>query len=333
MRPFEPSEDQSWTQDNRAMIISRLTGGLGNQMFQYAAGLALAEKHRTALKLDLSWFDASRAAHERYSLHCLNVIEQFATQAEVDALVGSREGPCERVAHKAAAVLRMHRLAQLLQPLVGRQHPQKTLKFYPEFFDQPDNTCLSGVFQSIRFFAPVAEELKLQFTFRYPAPPEVDEIADQIRESESVAVHFRRGDYVTKYSSTIGWLQIKYYEEALALLRARVGLLRLFVFSDDIEAVEKEFALDLPRTYVKCIRPINAHDKIRLMSLCKHNVISNSTFAWWGAWLNANPSKIVIAPDPFFRGVGSEGPDIVPESWIKMPITEEGTSGTSKGAA
>jgi Glycosyl transferase family 11 len=310
------------------MIISRLTGGLGNQMFQYAAGLALADQHRTVLKLDAGWFPINAAqpgARRRaYALHCFNVLEQFATQEEISALVGQSGGICEKLAYKAAVVFGMHRLSRTLGPSAGQLHNQESDRFYSSFFDQPDNTYLSGTFQSEKFFTPVVEQLRLQFSFRYSLSSEFAEVAREIQETESISVHFRWGDYVSdaKYREGLGVLPMSYYRDAVALLREKLGAaIKLYVFSDDIDAVEKEFVPDAPRTYVRGVRPENSHDEFRLMALCRHNVIANSTFSWWAAWLNANPSKIVIAPNPFFQGLGPEGADVVPESWAKLPVS------------
>jgi hypothetical protein len=309
------------------MIISRLTGGLGNQMFQYAAGLALAHKHRTALKLDTGWFPVNAARsgvrHYAYALHCFNVLEQFATQEEINGLVGRSGGLCEKVVYRAATILGLHRLSRLLGPSVGQLHNQESGKFYPSFLELPDHTYLSGTFQSEKFFLPVAEQLRPQFSFRYPLSSEVAGLAREIQETESISVHFRWGDYVSdaKYREGLGVLPMSYYRDAVALLRGKLGAaIKLYIFSDDIDAVEKEFRPDAPRTYVRGVRPENSHDELRLMALCRHNVIANSTFSWWAAWLNANPAKIVIAPDPFFQGLGADGADIVPESWVKLPV-------------
>jgi hypothetical protein len=309
------------------MIISRLTGGLGNQMFQYAAGLALAHKHRTALKLDTSWFpiNAVRSGVRRYAyeLHCLNVLEQFATQEEINDLVGQNGGLGEKLAYRAATILGLHRLSRVFAPNVGQLHNQESAKFYASFLDLPDNIYLSGTFQSEKFFLPVAEQLRPHFSFRYPLSSEVMALADEIQETQSISVHFRWGDYVSdpKYRQALGVLPMEYYRDAVALLRDKLGAqVKLYVFSDDIDAVEREFVPDAPRTYVRGVRAENSYDELRLMALCRHNIIANSSFSWWAAWLNRNQSKIVIAPDPFFQGLGAEGADIVPESWVKLPV-------------
>ena len=111
------------------MIISRLTGGLGNQMFQYAAGLALAHQHLTVLKLDAGWFSIFHepgGRRSRYALHCFNVQEQFATQEEIAWLLGQSGGICEKLAHRVAIALGMHRLSRVLGPNAGQLHTQQS---------------------------------------------------------------------------------------------------------------------------------------------------------------------------------------------------------------
>ena len=131
------------------MIISWLTGGLGNQMFQYAAGLALAERRRTLLKLDPSWFQerADYEAHNRYALSCLNITERFATAEEVDRLRGVQLTHTERWSVAVARALRLREYVRR-RTRIGRVYAPPTFRFQPEFFEQPDNTYLSGMFQS-----------------------------------------------------------------------------------------------------------------------------------------------------------------------------------------
>src|SRR5688572_12491279 len=180
------------------MIITWLTGGLGNQMFQYAAGLALAAQHRTVLKLDPSWYQADLpyAAHVRYGLSCFNITEQFATQEEIDRVRGVPYSRIRRWSEAGARALRL-RPPSPHPALPANWHCPPTFAYYPEFGAQPDNTYLQGMFQSEKFFAPVADLLRLHFSIRYPAPPEVEALAARIRSGPSIAVNFRRGDYVS----------------------------------------------------------------------------------------------------------------------------------------
>lgn len=304
------------------MIITSLTGGLGNQMFQYAAGLALAEHRRTVLKLDVSWFRADPAyeAHNRYALSCLNITEQFATQEEVDRVRGVTLTTTERWAAALARAARLNRYAAR-HAAPANWHQPPGFAFYPQFFDQPDPTYLNGMFQSEKFFAGTADLLRLHFSFRYPAPPAVAALAARIRSGPSAAVHFRRGDYQrnASFAREIGALDLAYYRRAVALLRERSPGATLYIFSDDIEGVAREFTPPGPHEFVRCVQPWHAYDKIRLMSLCEHIAIANSTFSWWAAWLNSSPVKLVIAPDPWFERSTHDTSDLVPAGWIRLP--------------
>jgi len=306
------------------MIITSLKGGLGNQMFQYAAGLALAEHHRTVLKLDVSWFgtDPQYEAHNRYALSCLNITEQFATTEEIEGLRGVQLTRTERWSVALARRLRLYRYANR-QVASGNLHSPPTFAFYPEFFAQPNSTYLNGMFQSERFFAPVADLLRLHFSFRYPAQPEVAALAARIRSGPSAALHFRRGDYARNpnFAREIGVLGPGYYARAVKQLRERSPDAKLYIFSDDVEAVAREFTPAGPHEFVRGVQPWHAYDKIRLMSLCDHIAIANSTFSWWAAWLNPSPTKLVLAPEPWFARSPHDTADLVPPSWVRLPVS------------
>jgi hypothetical protein len=293
-------------------------------MFQYAAGLALAERRRTVLKLDVSWFQESEAheAHNRYALSCFNITEQFATTEEVDRACGVTLTRTERWSIPVARNLRFFQYARR-HASPRRHHRAPTFAFYPEFFDLPDGTYLDGLFQSEQFFAPVAGLLRLHFSFRYPAPPEVNEVARRIQSGPSAAIHFRRGDYLRNatYASEIGALGLNYYQRALRLIRDRSPQARLFIFSDDIEGVAREFQPGGPHEYVRCVAPWHSFDKVRLMSLCDHLAVANSTFSWWAAWLNPTADKLVIAPTPWMARSPQDTSDIVPASWTSITAT------------
>ena len=222
------------------MIITRLTGGLGNQMFQYAAGLALAHTRRTVLKLDVAWFGAAAGpkAHERYALSSFNLPEQFATEEEIDRRRGVPLTRTERWSAALARALHFYQYARRLERR-GHVHYDGVSPFNPVFFEQPDDTYLHGNWQSEKFFTPVADQLRSHFTLRYPAPPAVAALAERIRRGPSAFLHFRRGDYVTdpRYAREIGALGTDYYESAVRHLRADHPDATLYVFSDDIESL------------------------------------------------------------------------------------------------
>ncbi|MCC5022272.1 MAG: alpha-1,2-fucosyltransferase [Candidatus Synoicihabitans palmerolidicus] len=167
---------------------------------------------------------------------------------------------------------------------------------------QADNPYLHGMFQSERYFDSTADLLRLHFSFRYPPQPAVAELPQEIQSGPSIALHFRLGDYQRnpEFARSIGSLDFEYYHRALTMLRQRSPNAKVYLFSDEIETVAESFQLSGPHEYVRVVRPFHAYDKIRLMAACDHIAVANRTFSWWAAWLNQNPEKLVIAPDPWF---------------------------------
>jgi len=303
------------------MIITRLTGGLGNQMFQYAAGLALAQARRTVLKLDVSWYReyAEYEAHNRYDLSCLNVTEQFATAEEIERSRGVPLTRIERWSVAAARRLRFYRYAER-HSHPARWHRPVTFAYYPEFPDLPDGTYLDGMFQSEKFFAPAADALRRHFTPRYPSPPHLVKLEEDIRRGPSAAVHFRRGDLVRNptFNREMGVVPAGYYDRACRLLLERHPGLKFFIFSDDIEAVARDFRPPKPHVFAPTEPSELPYEKMRLMSLCDHAIIGNSTFAWWGAWLHAGANRTVIAPEPWFAASDHDCRDLLPPAWLRL---------------
>ena len=307
------------------MIITWLTGGLGNQMFQYAAGLALAERHRTVLKLDVSWFNADPRyeAHNRYALSCWNITEQFATAEEIERLQGVPLTRTERWSVGLARALRLRRYAAWMER-PDRSFREAALTGNPAALATlPDGTYLHGMWQSEANFAGVAGLLRQHFSLRYPLSAAARDCAAAIAAARpAVAVHFRRGDYARNpsFARDLGVLGADYYAAAVERIRAVAPRATLFVFSDDIDAVQREFQPDLPCHFYRSPSPQHAPEKIHLMSLCDHAVVSNSTFAWWGAWLHAGDSsdRCVVAPDPWFANPDLDGAAVVPARWTRL---------------
>lgn len=300
------------------MIVSWLTGGLGNQMFQYAAGVALARARQVEHKVDISWYrENSRAkAHERYALGALNVRTTVATRAEIEQTRGTRPRFWRRWTQALAATVGRRKPAA-----PGNWHAPDTFGYYPGFQALPDNTYLHGMFQSEQFFANAADVIRDQFTLRDPPPLTLEPLAASIRRGPSAFVHVRRGDYVNdpRYAREIGALGSDYYRRAIASLRSRHPAVKLFIFSDDIETVAREFAPDGPHEFVREPAGTPAHHVLWLMSLCQHAIIANSTLGWWGAWLGEKPGQVVIGPRRWFaEGSPHDSRDILPARWERQ---------------
>lgn len=295
------------------MIITRLTGGLGNQMFQYAAGLALAELRRTTCSVDPTWFAAEPGLknHERFALDHFFLQPQVAGRAEIDRAHGRKLDTFTK-------------LARILKRRLGLPVPgvayDGDFSFDPAFFRHPNGTYLHGNWQSELYFAGSAAAVRRHFAFVRSPPAAFVPLLERLAASPSVCVHFRRGDYVSEpfYARENGALGHSYYTRAIALVRSHEPSAKLFVFSDDIETVSREFIPDGTHEFVREPAGIAPHETLRLMSSCRHFITANSTLSWWAAWLAAAQGKIVVAPEPWFAGGTRNGADIVPKAWRRL---------------
>jgi hypothetical protein len=246
------------------MIVVQLSGGLGNQMFQYATGRALAARHGTQLVLDSSWIESK--AGDVYELGCFPLDAPLA--------------PVEQVARLQRSVVPSRR--PLLQE--AGADPLRT----------PDSTYLRGKWEKLDYFHEAAAQVRRDFTFRPAIVEEQAELAQEIQESPvpTVCLHVPR----------LGTLEPEHYSRALDALGSGVGSVRLFVFTDDPEWCTTNLRLNEQDLVVGAARAAEMH----LMTLCDHLVLADSSFSWWGAWLNQSPAKIVVAPRPWLQDLPTD---------------------------
>lgn len=296
------------------MIIVKLMGGLGNQMFQYAAARRLAYIRNAPVKLDVSWFnnieniDTSR----RYELHIFNIKKDFALPEEVEDFKGVKKGAFSWALKKLTSAV----FASYHATWIRERH----FHFDPAILKLPDNVYLEGFWQSEKYFIDVEGIIREDFTVKIE-PDEVNrQIAEIIKNTESVSIHVRRGDYVTNpiTSQYHGTCSMDYYREAVEKIASQVKRIHFFVFSDEPDWVRKNLKLPFQVTYVDHNVPDKAYEDMRLISLCKHHIIANSSFSWWGAWLCANPDKMIFAPKKWFNKVEMNTADLLSGSWHKI---------------
>ena len=145
------------------------------------------------------------------------------------------------------------------------------------------------------------------------------EVLEKIKSTEAVAVHFRRGDYTKKrVADKYGSCSVEYYKNAVEYIAEKYPNPEIFFFSDDIEWVKENLKFPYNCSYVANNTGDKSFEDLRLMSCCKHNVIANSSFSWWGAWLNNNKDKIVVAPKKWLQDSSFAQDDIVPKAWIRL---------------
>lgn len=293
------------------MIIVQIIGGLGNQMFQYAAARSLSFEHQTKLKLDTREF--AYHGFRKYSLNHFNIQEEFASKREIENLLGYYK--CK--AAKLMKFLRLDASAQIIH--FNNIVEEKNLFFDKDFLFNPDDTYLKGYWQSEKYFSDIKDIIRQEFSFKAAQAKTNAEISESIRNTESVSIHFRRADYVNNpiTNEYHGLCDISYYKTAIELILEKVSNPCFFVFSDEPEWVKENFSINFPTTIVTHNGSLHAHEDLRLMTQCKHNIIANSSFSWWGAWLNQNPDKIVTAPAKWYQAkVEFNMDDVVPQEWI-----------------
>lgn len=285
------------------MIIIRLHGGLGNQMFQYALGRNLSLLHNATFKIDSSYLQKPNQSGRNLRLQGFNISIQEATFKEI----GKLTNPIQKVLDLTRSKRNRKRLVE------------EETGFKPEILSKPSG-YFDGHWQSEKYFIANEETVRKDFTLINPLGPDASELAKKISsESKAVSVHIRRGDYVSipKISAVHRTLPVSYYESACRKILEKFPDAHFFISSDDIDWARKNFPKQYPATFISSPE-IPDYEELILMSLCKHNIIANSTFSWWGAWLNKNPNKIVITPKQWFNDPKRSIGDLIPKSWLQI---------------
>ncbi len=292
------------------MILVKLMGGLGNQMFQYAAAKALACKHNVDIKVDLSFLNADPKGNytaRKYELDIFNSVIKIAS--EEDLLKFNN-----KINNKIARSLQRNFPSLFTYLLAAESGSNYSLAFQ----SYPKNTYLNGFWQSEKYFEHYKAQIKTDYEFKKIIPNALQVILNQIQNSNSISIHVRRGDYVALKSANDfhGICNIDYYKTAISLMAQKNKNIELFIFSDDIDWCKQNFEFNFPMHFVQ--HKLESYWDMFLMSNCKHNIIANSSFSWWAAWLNKNIEKTIIAPKNWFANTAINTNDLIPLQWIKI---------------
>jgi hypothetical protein len=290
------------------VIVIKLVGGLGNQMFEYAAAKGLAAKLGTDVQMDRSWFGqiALEDTPRHYELDSFKLSQDFVDFKPFFAGTNLLSRGIVLVAHVfGRKVLNLY-----LEP---HYH------YNADFSKQPDSTYLDGYFQSEKYFVHIREDLLSDFSWAKPAAGKNKKLLEVITKDEnSVSIHVRRGDYVSNENAAEfhGLRGIGYYQAAVKIIEKSVKKPNYYVFSDEPDWCKVNLKFKHNTTYIDW--NADGAEDMRLMKSCRHNVLANSSFSWWGAWLNANEDKIVVAPRQWFNDPTINTDDVVPESWRRI---------------
>ncbi|MDD2757930.1 MAG: alpha-1,2-fucosyltransferase [Patescibacteria group bacterium] len=283
------------------MIITKLIGGLGNQMFQYSLGRSLSLKNNDELKLDVTNYAGNQEGitPRQYALGVFNIKEKFASQTEIDKLKTKNI-----FFKKIGLVKKTHYL-------------EKRANSYDDrVMEITGDAYLEGFWQTEKYFKNIRETLLKDFSLRDKISDPAEAFVAKIQSAPSASIHIRRGDYVSRAAASAhhGTCSLDYYERAIGYLKSKNQSTVFFVFSDDISWA-KDNLKESDLIFVSSPE-IKDYEELILMANCQDNITANSAFSWWGAWLNKNPDKIVIAPKKWFRNDGANRHDIIPGNWL-----------------
>lgn len=286
--------------DIKYAVYVRLLGGLGNQLFQYGMGRTLADARNAELVLDPR-FILRKGCISGLAIDEFAIRARYLTEAEAT--------------HFKEPVWKLSRaLRRQINPWLGYYH-ETVHSFDAAALAQSLDVMLSGFWQSERYFANHGPQLRTDLVLKRQMPSAAVKLATQMASSHSVAMHVRRGDYLTNPKALIkhGVTSAHYYQTALQLMIEKLGDVDLYVFSDDPDWVRTNIQ------YHKIIFVsdfgFSAEQDLWLISTCQHQIIANSSFSWWGAYLNDYDSKIIVAPQPWFDAKHMEQQDIIPADW------------------
>jgi hypothetical protein len=262
-------------------------------------------------RLDVSAF-AGNPFHQGFELQKIfNCPVEIAAETDIRNILGWQFFPWIRRVLARPSLAAFCRDGFIIEP---------HFHYWSGIHDVPRASYLHGNWQSEKYFQEIAAVIRSDFAFKVPVANRNVDLARQIGKVNAVSLHVRRGDYAAdpKTNANHGLCSLDYYRKALRLLNERVDQPEIFIFSDDIAWVKANLDIDLPCLFVDHNMGMESYNDMRLMSLCQHHIIANSSFSWWGAWLNPNPDKVVIAPQRWFANANKNVDDLFPEGWVLL---------------
>lgn len=286
------------------MVIVEVTGGLGNQMFQYALYRRLEQMGKEAA-LDLAFYKTKQSLR-KFGLDIFQVSYKVASKQEILKLRGSTSNACRIERSITERIYRNKRI-----------YTEDLDQGYQSAVFESDSCYLSGYWQNEKYFSQIRKELLKEFRFPDCAKIDNQEILSKIRESNAVSVHVRRGDYLHAVNSRLyeGICTLSYYRRAIDYMKRNLENPEFYFFTDDPEWVDANLC-EKGMTVVRHGEDKPDYYDMFLMSQCRAHILANSTFSWWGAWLDPNEDKIVVSPSRWLNG--HDIPNAICDWFIKI---------------
>lgn len=279
---------------------------MGNQLFQYATAFALSKRKSEPLVLDTRFFD-------HYTLHGGYKLDHF----NISARILSKEEESLYPNWQANLLLRY----PIIDRAFKKWHVERQFTYQDRIYRMKRGQALLGYWQSELYFQEYRKEISAEFTLKEQSSVTAQQISVAMQGGNSVAVHIRRGDYLSNPSAlrTHGICSLGYYNHAMSLLNERINDAQFYIFSDDIAWAKENIKIGKTSKNLIFIEGESVETDFWLMTQSKHHIIANSTFSWWGAWLaNNTDEQLVICPSPWFDDKNLSETDLIPKSWIRL---------------
>jgi|SRR3989344_3883710 len=289
------------------MIVVRLKGGLGNQMFQYALGRVLALKNNAELKLDTSFLNLNfkSITKRTYNLDVFNIKAEIAKNSDIPFLF--------RLPNNKVGLYFIF----LFRKIIKSNGQEKSFQFDKSILSIGDNAYLDGYWQSQKYFEGFEEIIRKDLTLKNSPAENIQNLAKEIENINSLCIHVRRSDYVGNKNHEV--VDKEYYRRGIEYIKNRAQVDKIYVFSDDIDWCRNNLVFQFPVMFVEeSYAGMHGEEHMYLMSRCKNFILANSSFSWWGAWLSDYKEKIVICPKQWFPDTLVNTDDLVLESWIRI---------------
>lgn len=299
-------------------------GGMGNQMFQYSLARHLAYMNKTEFKMDLAFLldrkPRKNFVFRNYDLSIFNVKGNFATSEEVSGVIKNGGIYLFKNGSYLVKIFKSAR-ARFAIKTNKKYVNEPSHNFSPEILKLASDVYLEGYWQTEKYFKDIEKIIRSDFTFKKTLSDKGNILAEKIKNTNSIFINIRRADYVNNSKATEfhGVLGLDYYNKAIKYMLGKTENPLFLIFSDDIDWCKDNLKIDHQHIFVGYdYAGEKFSEYLELMSLCKHGIISNSTFAWWAAWLNSNKNKIIIAPKQWFVDSSINAGDICPNDWIRI---------------
>lgn len=309
----------------RPVITVALGGGLGNQLFQYAFGRRMSLANDAELCIDASGFQRILAPDPERGVRVFG-LDHFNIAGTILRERSRRNAPrpwlqrkFRKYLNKAANLLERRKPYYMRREVYEPEDQHFTFDAHVYGRRISDDVTFYGYWQTEKYFHEVEQLLRQELVVKDRLEGLNADLANEMSSTDSVSIHVRHGDNANAVATALGVLPSEYFQTSVSQLTKEVSQPHFYVFSDDIAWAQQLLRIGGPTRFVGHNGDVRNYEDLRLMSFCRHHIVGNSTFSWWGAWLGRKSGQIVYAPRRYWQNIDRPNPDLYPDTWRLIP--------------